>query len=149
MVSDLMVDTMFYQRQCMKIKSEIVTKKEATKDINEPNPIQPISKSTRPGQSQPAAPRRSTDEKTLRQLPAHQCRPPGGARQRNQSCRMKTKNALRDLDICFCPSTPLLTLFGRLPGFQVDIWVIALPRISLQISLKDLCASHTLGTAVT
>ena len=50
MVIDLMVDTMFYQRQCMKIKSDIVTKKEATKDINEPNPILPISKSTRLGQ---------------------------------------------------------------------------------------------------
>ena len=44
---------------------------------------------------------------------------------------------------------PAVGLVWRAAGFQVDIWVIALARISLQISLKDLCGSHTLDTAVT
>ena len=84
--------TVFYQGQCIKLKSYRNGKK-AAKDINEPNPILPISKSTRLGQSHPAALNRSTDENPTRQLPAHQCQPPGGARRCNKRCRLKTQNA--------------------------------------------------------
>ena len=45
---------------------------------------------------------------------------------------------------------PAVGLIWSPARFPVDIWVIAPARISLQISLEDLCCSHTLGrTAVT
>ena len=46
--------------------------------------------------------------------------------------------------------SPAVGLIWAAARFPVDIWVIAPARISLQISLEDLCCSHTLGrTAVT
>ena len=78
---------------------------------------------------------------TCKQQPSQQF----SSSQVRQSVERRTK------DLLLAGSPPLIKPAVGLnwsdAGFQVDIWVIALARISLQISLRDLCCSHTLDTA--